>query len=109
MLDAERKGYWQTDDETLKKLVQTYLEIKQEHNVINDNKKILKVLSQCRSRILVRVLLVSEKALAQKIETVEGKKLERIEPKPSVDNQWNRYGVALFLLLAFVWGSVNAS
>jgi cobaltochelatase CobN len=37
MLEAERKDYWQTDDEPLKQLVETYLEVKRDHKVLSDN------------------------------------------------------------------------
>jgi cobaltochelatase CobN len=117
MLEAERKEYWKTDDETLKKLVQTYLEIKQEHNVISDNEKFQKHLASAAQGFGLEVLLASasaaiqqelasEKALAQKSEMVEGQKLEQVEPKPPADIQWDRYAVALFLLLAFVAGGL---
>ncbi len=39
MLEAERKGYWQTDDETIKKMVQTYAELAKKFDVVTDNHK----------------------------------------------------------------------
>lgn len=39
MLEAERKGYWQTDDKTIKKMVQTYAELAKKFDVVTDNNK----------------------------------------------------------------------
>jgi cobaltochelatase CobN len=39
MLEAERKGYWKTDDETIKTMVQTYAELAKEFDVVTDNDK----------------------------------------------------------------------
>ena len=39
MLEAERKGYWKTDSETIKTMVKTYAELAQEFDVVTDNSK----------------------------------------------------------------------
>jgi len=39
MLEAVRKGYWQADQETIKKMVETYTEIASEFDVATDNEK----------------------------------------------------------------------
>jgi len=39
MLEAVRKGYWQTDQATIKKMVETYTEISAEFDVVTDNTK----------------------------------------------------------------------
>jgi cobaltochelatase CobN len=39
MVEAIRKGYWQTDDKTKKKLVETYTELAATYDVATDNKK----------------------------------------------------------------------
>ncbi len=115
MLEAERKEYWKTDDETLKQLVKTYLEIKQEHNVFSDNEKFQQHLISTAQGFGLDVLLASasaplqqelasQQAQAQKSEMVEGQKLEQVESESLSEVQWDRYAVALLLLLAFVVG-----
>ena len=39
MLEAVRKGYWQADEETIKKMVETYTELATEFDVVTDNQK----------------------------------------------------------------------
>jgi len=39
MLEAERKGYWKTDSETVKKMVETYAELAKEFDVVTNNNK----------------------------------------------------------------------
>jgi len=115
MLEAERKDYWQTDDETLKQLVETYLEIKRDHNVFSDNEKFQQYLESAAQGFGMQALLTSSQAplqqelaqqqsQAQQTEMVEGQKLEEVEPTTESDVQWDRYAVALLLLLAFVVG-----
>jgi len=115
MLEAERKDYWQTDDETLKQLVETYLEIKRDHNVFSDNDKFQQYLESAAQGFGMQALLTSSQAplqqelaqqqsQAQQTEMVEGQKLEEVEPTTESEVQWDRYAVALLLLLAFVVG-----
>ncbi len=39
MLEATRKGYWAPDAETLKKMLETYTELANKHDVVTDNEK----------------------------------------------------------------------
>ena len=117
MLEAERKDYWNTDEETLKKLVETYLEIKRDHNVFSENEKFLDNLADQAAGFGLAPLLesansaltkeLSEQAKASATqEIVEGQKLEQVEEKPSdKEFDWQIFMFVSLLLFAFVVGS----
>ncbi len=114
MLEAERKEYWQTDEETLKKLVETYLEIKRDHAVLSENEKFQENLAQqAKGFGLAKLLADSQASLAKELaeqaitsqdEIVEGQKLEQVEAMVETEMQWDRYAVLLLLLLAVLVG-----
>ena len=118
MLEAERKDYWQTDDQTIKQLVETYLEIKRDHNVFSENETFLENLTQQAQGFGLAPLLASanesiaqelaqEAAAAQNNEMVEGQKLEQTE-QPQINDEidWQTLALAMLLLLAFIVGSL---
>lgn len=37
MVEAERKDYWQTDKDTMKKMIETYLELAKKHDLVTQN------------------------------------------------------------------------
>ena len=99
MLEAERKEYWETDQDTLKQLVQTYLEIKRDHNVFSENEAFLDNLDQQAQGFGLSALLQSanasiEQELAQQAaasansEQVEGQKLEEVS-EITMDSSWD--------------------
>ncbi len=101
MLEAERKDYWQTDDETLKQLVETYLEIKRDHNVFSDNEKFEQYLESAAQGFGMQALLTSSQAplqqelaqqqsQAQQTEMVEGQKPPRATCS-GIDMRWRCY------------------
>ena len=118
MLEAQRKDYWETDEETLKQLVETYLEIKRDHNVFSENEIFLENLSQQAKGFGLEALLASandviaqelaqEAAASQANEMVEGQKLEQVEqPQTNDELDWQTLGFAMLLLLAFIAGSL---
>lgn len=118
MLEAERKDYWQTDDQTIKQLVETYLEIKRDHNVFSENETFLENLNQQAQGFGLAPLLASanesitqelaqEAAAVQNNEMVEGQKLEQTE-QPQINDEidWQTLALAMLLLLAFIVGSL---
>jgi cobaltochelatase CobN len=118
MLEAERKDYWQTDDETIKQLVETYLEVKRDYKVLTDNETFTDyVADKAQGFGLGTLLAESDAAVAQDLaaqaqenaaqEIVEGQKLEQQEQLQTDDEfDWQTFGFALLLLLAFVFGGV---
>jgi len=119
MLEAERKDYWKTDDETLSQLVETYLEIKRDHNVFSENEKFLDNLSQQAEGFGLAPLLemansgltkeIAEQAAASSVkEIVEGQKLESVEKESSEQElDWQIAFFLSFLLVAFLIGSIQ--
>ena len=119
MLEAERKEYWDTDQETLKQLVETYLEIKRDHNVFSENEKFLENLDQQAQGFGLAPLLESanaalakeltdEAAASQAKEIVEGQKLEQVEEQTSEQElDWQIFMFVSLLLIAFLFGSAQ--
>jgi len=119
MLEAERKDYWETDQETLKQLVETYLEIKRDHNVFSENEKFLENLEQQAQGFGLAPLLESANAaLEQEFaeqaaataanEQVEGQKLEEVE-QPTQNQEWDVQTMlfASIVLFAFLIGGLQ--
>jgi len=119
MLEAERKEYWETDEETLKQLVETYLEIKRDHNVFSENEKFLENLSEQAQGFGMAALLESanaaleqefaeQAAASQANEQVEGQKLEQMEEQVSDEEfDWQILFFISFLLAAFIIGGLQ--
>lgn len=119
MLEAERKEYWETDEETLKQLVETYLEIKRDHNVFSENEKFLENLSDQAQGFGMAALLESantaleqefaeQAAVSQANEQVEGQKLEQMEEQVSDEEfDWQILFFISFLLAAFIIGGLQ--
>ncbi|MBU2970461.1 cobaltochelatase subunit CobN [Pseudoalteromonas sp. C2R02] len=90
MLEAVRKGYWQADDATIKKMLETYTEIANEHDVATDNQKFTDyVQNQNAGFGLAALALANMQSQAtpeqanpntqQKVEQVTGQKLEEVK------------------------------
>ena len=90
MLEAVRKGYWQADDATIKKMLETYTEIANEHDVVTDNQKFTDyVQNQNAGFGLAALALANMQSQAapeqanpntqQKVEQVKGQKLEEVK------------------------------
>lgn len=116
MLEAERKDYWQTDDATIKELVETYLEVQRDHAVLTNNQTFKDYMADKAQGFGLGALLAqSNAALAQDMaqqaqpnaaqEIVEGQKLEQQEQPPTNDEwDWETLGFVLLLLVAFMLG-----
>ncbi|OUR68945.1 hypothetical protein A9Q73_03285, partial [Bermanella sp. 47_1433_sub80_T6] len=58
------------------------------------------------SQVPLQQELAQQQTQAQDTQMVEGQKLEQVEPTTESEVQWDRYAVALLLLLAFVVGGI---
>ena len=118
MLEAERKEYWETDEQTLKQLVKTYLEIKRDHGVFTENEKFLvniadqakgfglAALLESANQVLVQEL-TEQAAASQQNEVVEGQKLEEVEQTVNdATFDWQTLLFSLLILLTFIVGGV---
>lgn len=122
MLEAVRKGYWQTDDETIKKMVETYTEIAAEFDVATDNEKFTEYLdntaagfgmtplSQALAEALAKALAKPqpEAAPASQTQQVSGQKLEEQAKSQEVETDYRILYLVLFIFLGgFVSNFVN--
>ncbi|GHE94589.1 cobaltochelatase subunit CobN [Thalassotalea profundi] len=99
MLEAVRKGYWKTDEATIKKMVETYTEIAAEFDVVTDNEKFnqymdstaagfgLMPLSQALAQALAQPV-ASPANPAQQTQQVQGQKLEEQAKTEQVDTDY---------------------
>lgn len=126
MLEAVRKGYWQADEATIKKMVETYTDIASEFDVVTDNGKFneymdvtaagfgMKPLSEALAKALADALA---KTLAQQVpptaqannqstqtEKVSGQKLEEQAKSEPVETN---YTTLYWLLVIFFFGLIS--
>lgn len=111
MLEAVRKGYWQADQESIKKMVETYTEIASEFDVATDNEKFneymdntaagfgLLPLSQALAQAQAQVTPPAQAANAS--QQVTGQKLEEQAKSEPVESD---YTILYWLALIFLAG-----
>lgn len=111
MLEAVRLGYWQTDEETVKKLKERYKELEKEFNVRSYNKKFKELLNSDKVSGfgLAKPIAAKLEAMKKKIEgkpaqKIKGQKLEEVQVQKYNDKtKWFFY---LFLALVIMSGMV---
>lgn len=121
MLEAVRKDYWQASDETVKALVEKYMEIIKENDVYTPNEKFKKFLETKAVGFGIDISALQElkqrqenptkqqQASAAAAETVqvEGVKLEKQpEQQMQEDEDMSIYWLSLVLLLFAVFGFI---
>lgn len=85
MLEAVRKGYWQADAKTLKKMLETYTEIANQHDVVTDNETFTEFVKEQNAGFGLAPLVPGQAApeLANSVSSasqqVSGQKLEQVE------------------------------
>ncbi len=115
ILEAERKEYFQTDEATLKKLTETYLEMANKYDVFTDNEKFKENLEKMAIGFGLTFELPVKEAIAlnapaqeplAKKEQVEGQQLEKTEV---VDQEQEDklfyviFGILTIILMGFVF------
>lgn len=114
MIEAVRKGYWQADEETLKKMVETYTEIAAEFDVATDNEKFNEYMDATAagfgmtplSQALANALANAQAASAPQTQQVSGQKLEEQAQTQEIDTDYTAlyWLMAIFLLgFAYDW------
>jgi cobaltochelatase CobN len=114
MLEAVRKGYWQADEATIKKMLETYTEIANEHDVVTDNQKFTDYVQNQNAGFGLAALALAnmqpqvapEQAKPnpqQKVEQVTGQKLEEVkEQAKEIDEDYTLwYILGLIFLIGF--------
>ncbi|MFD2167876.1 cobaltochelatase subunit CobN [Thalassotalea euphylliae] len=109
MIEAVRKGYWQADQETLKKMVETYTEIAAEFDVATDNEKFNEYMDATAagfglaplSRALAEALAQpTNPQTAQATQQVSGQKLEEQAQTDPVETDYTAFWWLLAIFLA---------
>lgn len=118
MLEAVRLGYWQADEETIKKLKERYKKLEKEFNVKSYNEKFKELVESDKVSGFGLAKPIAAKLEAMKMEKnqqskevqhkqaqkVKGQKLEEVQVEKEEDNtQWFFY---LFLAAIMISGSL---
>ncbi|WP_448211253.1 cobaltochelatase subunit CobN [Colwellia sp. MEBiC06753] len=119
MLEAVRKGYWQTDEQTIKKMVGTYTELAATFDVATDNDKFneymdaaaagygLTPLSQALAKALAQPTPPNpqqNQQADQQTQQVSGQKLEQQAQSEPIETD---YSALYWLLLIMLSGGVH--
>lgn len=112
-LEAERKDYFQTDEATLKKLTELYLEMANKHDVYTENEKFKDRLQELAQGFGLNFKLPTQESVdftqtvpdsSKQQERVEGQKLEKQESQQDDDINYEIYFVILGILVIFLAG-----
>jgi len=109
MLEAERKDYWETDAETMKMLVETYLDVARQHDVLSDNEAFNEYLTnqaQGYGLDLAGVPMAQAALAGAQPEVVTGQELKQVEQSETdIMAQWQRFALFGLLFAAFALGA----
>jgi cobaltochelatase CobN len=110
MLEAVRKGYWPADAETLRKMVETYTELANQHDVATDNEKFSDFVNQQALGFGLAPLVSGQTvdnvaASAPASEQVSGQKLEEVKEPAAQDKP--RDFLWLLLLAIVITGFIS--
>ncbi|WKD48605.1 cobaltochelatase subunit CobN [Microbulbifer spongiae] len=111
MLEAVRKGYWPADAQTLKKMLETYTELANRHDIATDNETFTEYVNTQALGFGLTPLLNGQapdpvSASTAATSEVSGQKLEQVE-KPSSQN--NPHALVWLLLLGIVFIGFGSS
>lgn len=113
MLEANRKDYWETDEATLKKLVETYSELAKTYDVMTSNKKFLDFVADKAAGFGVGALTkradapdVTAPATQNPVQQVQGQKLEKQQAVKEQEQDYQYLYLILILLISFAGGAV---
>lgn len=127
MIEAERKDYWETDEETVKKLVETYAELAVQFDVATNNEKFNEYMDEkltgfgqkplteqlaemATLKELQQQAAVEAANAAQQAEQVSGQKLEKQqvqEIEPDIELYVSLSTIFFIFLLGGVYQNVS--
>ncbi len=118
MLEANRKDYWQADEEALKQVLQKFAELSNKHDLFVDNEKLRDYFDQQSAGFGLDISLptvdpAAALAAAQQAsepqdqtqaqtELVEGQQLEKVEETAVTEGEWNIPLLSTLLASLFV-------
>ncbi|GGO71168.1 cobaltochelatase subunit CobN [Bowmanella pacifica] len=102
MLEAVRKGYWQTDEQTLKRMLEEYQDLASRHDLFTDNQKFKDFVSQ-QSLGFGLAPPVSSPATASPAnaaQQVQGQQLEEVQKASTIEPDYRAWYLigTIFLL-----------
>ncbi len=127
MLEAARKQYWTTDEETLKKLLETFIELSQKYDILVKNERFkeyvneqaegfgLSLLTQTTPKAIPQTTETAESVpekYAEKNTQIEGQVMEKMQENTASEDSRYRYFLALlvlFFVVGFLYQSVSWS
>lgn len=109
MLEAVRKEYWQTDDETIKKMVARYVELANRYDVFSDNETFKAYVDGQAAGFGLDMSLAppeaSSAADANTAQQIEGQRLEKVAASPAEpETEWLVVTGLIAALLMFLLG-----
>jgi cobaltochelatase CobN len=108
MLESVRKDYWQADAQTLKRLVERYVDLVENHNLFVDNEKLQEFVDGQAAGFGLKPLteaLAAAAAQAATVNEVQGQKLEQVQKPEAQEQEWDlellaMFGVCLLMIIA---------
>lgn len=100
MLEANRKEYWQADEQTLSAIVERYVELAHKYDLFIDNEKLRDYVNQNAAGFGLNALPAPTESVATAAaatQQVEGQKLEKVEQQQPTEFEWD---IPLILLLS---------
>ncbi len=114
MLEAVRKGYWQADQETLQKMIETYTELANQYDVVTDNDKFNDYVNETATGFGLAPILsampeIAAEAQAVNAQTqqVQGQKLEQVEQQQTETDNSKTYLMIFGILVIFFAGMLS--
>jgi len=114
MLEAVRKGYWQPDQKTLEKLVETYQEVSATYDVQTENQKLKDFVAEQANGFGLSIPNVTPVEVPPvnipqpsdlPLQKVEGQQLEKVEQQQEVFDDNTRQILLLALLIVLLAGA----
>mgnify|MGYP000147379266 FL=1 len=115
MLEANRKGYWPTDEETLKKMLETYTDLANRYDVVTNNDKFTEFVETQNAGFglapLAPAMAVPPAEVqanpAQATQQVTGQKLEQVQKSEPKEKQWTDHIPWIVFIIIFLFGAVR--
>ena len=114
MLEAVRKGYWQADEATLQKMIETYTELANKYDVVTDNDKFNEYVNDSAAGFGLTPILSAMPQATPEAQTanaqtqqVQGQKLEQVTQEPTETDNTRTYLMVLGILAIFLIGMLS--
>lgn len=118
MLEASRKEYWQADAETLKTMMERYVELANQYDLLIDNEKLREYLTENSAGFGLDMTLPAMESVASATDVlessaaesqqIEGQKLDKVEAvEAENDHDYLLYWALLSCFLLMILGAIK--